>query len=220
MNDVRDAIERIGEAFDPRNGGFEDLARRRKRLRARHRVVAGALAAIVAVGGTLLTVRAFSATNPTPTPTIDPATSGPTTKTSTACPGPPKDGSPIVTFSSTSGPAGSSVEVSGRFQTGERWLQVWWNADEGTIPTRLSPPPWPATGPELRFGPTSKGPVLQVAAVAGPGSKPDCSFRTAFTVPDVEPGTYEVLRVSGIVNPPSDEAYALLSGPITFEVTG
>jgi hypothetical protein len=218
MNDVRDAIERIGGAFDAPDGGWEDLGRRRKRLRTRHRVVAGTLAAIVAGGATLLTVRAFSGSSPTRTPTVNPATSGPAT--TTVCPGPPKDGSPLVTFSSRSGPAGSEVEVSGQFQSGERWLQVWWNADEATLPSHLSPPPWPATGPQLRFGPASSGPVLRVAAVAGPGPNPDCWFRTTFTVPDVPPGTYQVLRVSGIVNPPSQQSYALLSGPFTFRVSG
>jgi hypothetical protein len=220
MNDVRDAVERVGQRFAPSDSGFEDLSRRRGRIRTKRRVAAGGVALLVAVGGTTVAVRAFVQTSPTPRSAINTGGTRSATSASAECPGPPADGSPLVTFASTSGTAGSLIEVSGAFQTGERFLQVWWNADEDRLPTWVAPPPWPASGPELRFEPAGPGPVEKVASIAGPGPNPDCSFWTTFEIPDVEAGTYTVLRVSGIVNSPDGSGYALFTGPITFEVTG
>jgi hypothetical protein len=225
MNDVREAIERIGEQFNPPDQGLEDLSRRRNRARARRRIAAGAFALAVAAGGSLLAVRAFLAPTPGSHPNTNVATtppfSSPATSTASAsgpdCPAPSGDSRPQVVLSSTSGPAGSSVEVSGRFDTGQRWLQLWWNAvDE--MPERLAPPPWPPTGPDLPLTPAGPGPVVKLASVAGPATVDGCSFHTEFTVPDVDPGTYQVLWVSGVVN--SSPGYWLFDSPVTFEVTG
>ena len=64
MNDVREAIERVGVLFDPPGGGFDDLSRRRTRARVRRRLTTGALALTVAAGGSLLAVLAFPASTP------------------------------------------------------------------------------------------------------------------------------------------------------------
>jgi hypothetical protein len=56
-------------------------------------------------------------------------------------------------------------------------------------------------GPDIRFEAATSGPVVKLAAVAGPDSTGDCSYQTQFTVPDVEAGTYELLWVLGAVNP-------------------
>jgi len=230
MNDVREAIERVGAGFDPAPGGFEDLARRRGRSRLRRRIAAGAFALTVAAGGSVVAVRAFLVANPRLPSKIRVAATWPASPlaaSSAAAAGPtecplPADGDPAVTLSSNSGPAGSSVDVSGNFVNGELWLQLWWNADGDQVGD-VAPPPWPPTGPDLQFAPAGPGPVVELASVPGPGATGDCSFRTRFTVPNVEPGTYQVLWASGTANPPSGEdGYALyvFVGPMNFEVTG
>jgi len=233
MNDVREAIERVGAGFDPPSGGLEDLARRRSRVRLRRRIAAGAFALTIAAGGSVVAVRAFLGSTPRSTTDLSskirvaatwPAPlAAPSARAAgrSECPIPSGDGS-VVTLSSTSGPAGSSVDVSGNFVNGELWLQLWWNADSdqlGDVPQ----PPWAPTGPDLQFGPAGPGPVTELASVPGPGATGDCSFSTRFTVPNVEPGTYHVLWASGTANPPSGEdGYALyvFAGPMTFSVTG
>jgi hypothetical protein len=228
MNDLRDAIERVGARFDPA-GRFDDLAGRRHRARVRRRVAAGALALTVAAAGTFIAVRAFS-TSATGRPAkINFAATSPTPSTATpsgaalepSCPTPPGERPAPVVLARTSGPAGSSVEVSGTFETGEQWLQLWWNADGDTLPATLGPPPWPPTGPDLTFGPAGPGPVVELGSVTGPTGAGDCSFQTEVTIPDVSPGSYQVAAVFGGANPPPGEAgYVYLYATLTFEVTG
>jgi hypothetical protein len=112
------------------------------------------------------------------------------------------------------------VNVSGTFTDGGLWLQLWWNAD-GDAPAKVDSPPWPPTGPDLRFAPVGPGPVVKLASMPGPESG-NCSFQTSFTVPDVGPGTYQLVWVFGVINPPqANDSFALLvSGPTPFEVTG
>jgi hypothetical protein len=230
MNDVRETIERVGARFDPPDDGLDDLSRRRKRARVRRRLTTGTLALIVATGGSLLAVRAFPAGTPkTPsktmvlatwaaspgaTPSAD-ASSGPT------CPTPTGDDPPAVVLSSTSGAAGSSIEVTGMFGSEELWMQLWWNA--GGLIGHVAPPPWPATGPDLRFAPAGPGPVLDLASIAGPAATGECSFQTQFTVPDVEPGTYRVRWVFGAEAHGTQLRYeggfALLTSLLTLQVT-
>jgi hypothetical protein len=45
----------------------------------------------------------------------------------------------------------------------------------------------------------------------------DCSFRAEFTVPDVEPGIYNVLWAFGADSP--SPGYSLFTGVLRFEVT-
>jgi hypothetical protein len=232
MNDVRDAIERVGARFDP-EAGLEDLARRGRRATIRRRVAAGVMALMVAAGGSLIAVLAFSKVSPAPpakvrvaitwlttssaTPVATPTASSPV---GASCPTPSGDSPPPVVLSSTSGRAGSSVEVSGTFETGEDWLQLWWNADGDTLPATLPPPPWPATGPDLSFDPVGPGPVVNLASMAGPAETGDCSFRAEVTVPDVSAGTYQMVAVFGGADaPPGEAGYIWLLGPFTFEVT-
>jgi hypothetical protein len=229
MNDLREAIERVGARFDP-GSGLEDLVTRRRRVRTRRRIVAGASALAIAAGGTLIAVRAFSASSPGPPGTIriaatwSPSPSGSASAGAAAvpsCPTPPGDDPGQVALSRSSGPAGSSVEVSGSFLTGQSFLQLWWNADEDTFPDQVGPPPWPPTGPDLTFGPEGPGPAVELAAVAGPGETGDCSFRTEITIPDAPPGTYAVESVFGGPSAPEGgSGYFFVYGPLTFEVTG
>jgi hypothetical protein len=231
MNDVRDAIERVGARFDPPDDGFEDLSRRLDRARKRRRIGAGALALAVATGGALLAFRSIPASAPGPNSRIRvlatwPATSNAIPKvvasSATGCPTPNGDSPPPVSLSATSGAAGSSVDVSGTFPNAELWLQLWWNA--GEPPATVAPPPWPPTGPDIRFQPAGPGPVSELASVAGPATTGDCSFHTRFTVPDVEPGTYRIQWVFGFLShalePSDQDGYALLTSVLKFQVTG
>jgi hypothetical protein len=221
VNDVREAIERVGARFDLSGGALDDLSRRRDRLRARRRVTAGGLALMIAAGGSVLAIQTFRATPAPPDVRVVatwPATRAAAVAAETNCPTPSGDGPPLVTLSSTSGSAGSPVEVSGTFGTGAQFLQLWWNADGNKIPGTVAAPPWPPSGPDLLFEPAGSGPVTELASMAGPGATEDCSFRTKFIVPNVDPGTYQVLWAFGKVDRPP--AYALLTGTLTFEVTG
>jgi hypothetical protein len=232
MNDIRGAIERVTAQFDLPNRGLGDLARRRDRVRTRRRIATGALALAVATGGAVFAAQAFIGTTPGPHPPTNvaatsasstPATTAATTATTTAgagvqeCPTPSGDSPPEVILSSKAGPAGSSVDVSGTLQTGDRFLQLWWNAADD-MPDRLDNPPWPPTGPDLRLHPAGPGPLVKLAAIPGPAATGGCSFRTEFTVPDVDPGTYQVVWVIGAAKYPP--GYSLFDSPTTFEVTG
>jgi hypothetical protein len=229
MNDVKDAIDRIGQRFDPRSDGLAELTTRRHRVDVRRRITAGALALMVGVGGSIIAARAFLGSSTGHADQVRivtvPAASGasptPATAGGATCPTPTGDSPPQVVLGSSSAPAGSSVPVSGTFTTGERWLQLWWNADdqsEGTV----TPPPWPATGPDLEraLDPVAPGLKTELAAVPGPASSDDCSFRTRFTVPDVAPGRYQVLWVFGaFASPPGVDGFALYVSPVSFEVS-
>jgi hypothetical protein len=140
----------------------------------------------------------------------------------TTCPTPSGDSPPPVVLSSTSGAAGSSVEVSGRFWNEELWMQLVWNA--GEIGGQIDPPPWPPSGPDLPFAPAGPGPVVKLAAVAGPATTGECSFQTRFTVPDVEPGTYQIQWVYGAEAQGEKlrdgGGFALFASVLTFQVTG
>jgi hypothetical protein len=231
MNDVREAIERVGARFDPRGDGVEDLHRRRGRARMRRRSAAGALAVAVAAGGALLAVRAFPASAPQvhPRPVVvatwaagSPVKANPPAR-GVYCPTPTGDSPPPVVLSTTTGTAGSSVRLSGSFGSEELWMQLLWNA--GKISGRIAPPPWPPIGPDLPFDPAGPGPVVKLAAIAGPPRTGECSFQTTFTVPDVPPGTYRLRWFFGALghsNHPSDPAgaYALWGSELTFHVTG
>jgi hypothetical protein len=241
MNDVRDAIDRVGAPFDPREAGFDDLTRRQTRARTHRRILAGALALAVMGGGSLLLVRAFPSSSSPPRPEVKVIASwaAGTVAMSTAsaqveCPTPSGDSPPPVELSSTSGAAGSSVEVTGTFWNHGLWMQLWWNA--GEIGDEIPMPPWPPTGPDLQFDPAGPGPVLRLAAIASPAVTGECSFKTKFTVPDVQPGTYQVQwlfggageprpphRPSGVIISPTDHGatFALVwSSVFSFRVTG
>jgi hypothetical protein len=232
MNEVKEAIERITARLDPAVG-FEDLPRRRDRTRARRRLAAGVTALAIAAAGSLLVVRAFPGGGraPAPLPTIvavtwpaaDSASGSPTAAAArTDCPS-PSDHDRAWALSSTSGPAGSSVDVSGTFQNGQFWVQLWWNADGDEVADKVGPPPWPPTGPDLRVGPAGPGPVVELAAVAGPASGGECSFHTSFTVPDVDSGTYQlVFVIGGMSAPPGEGGYAVFQstpGSVPFQVS-
>ncbi len=232
MNEVRAVIERVGERFDPPDGGFDDLSHRRNRARTRRRIAVGALALTVAAGGSLLAARAFPTSTPRPFSKIRvlatwPATSHPTPTAAAAsaptCPTPSGDSPPPVVLSSTSGTAGSSIEVTGVFPSEDLWMQLWWNA--GEIAGDIAPPPWPPTGPDLQFAPAGPGPVAKLAAIPGPATTGECSFQTKFTVPEVEPGSYQVQWVFGAEAHGTelrDEGglFGLLASVLTFQVTG
>jgi hypothetical protein len=231
MNEVREAIERVGALFDPPGDGFDDLSRRRKRARVRRGLTAGALALTAAAGGSFLAVRAFPASTQKPQSKIrilatwapaSMATPAAAASNEPICPTPSGNDPPPVVLSSTSGAAGSSIEVSGRFWNDELWMQLWWNA--GEITGDIASPPWPPTGPDLQFAPAGPGPVVNLASIAGPASTGDCSFKTQFTVPSVEPGTYQVQWVYGgeahATQPQSDVAFYLFTSLLTFEVNG
>ena len=112
--------------------------------------------------------------------------------------------------------------VSGRFAPRELWMQLWWNAAGPSA--HIAPPPWPPAGPDLRFAPVGSGPVVNLTSVAGPAITGDCSFQATFVVPNVEPGTYQVEWVYGLevhaTTLTDDDGFALLSSPLTFQVTG
>jgi hypothetical protein len=231
MNDIKETIERIGKRFDPPPEGLAELSRRRRRVDMRRRITAGTLAVVVGVGGSVLAARAFLGSSPpartdgfkvvtfpaastvSPTP---PATTG-----EVKCPTPSGDSPPAVILGSTSGAAGSSIQVSGTFQTGQLWLQLLWNADDESN-GHVTPPPWPPTGPNLQreLDPAAPGLMTELASVPGPQSLGDCSFRSAFTVPDVAPGRYQLLWVFGaLASPPESGGFALFLSPTTFEVS-
>jgi hypothetical protein len=231
MNEVREAIERLGARFDPPGDGFDDLSRRRRQARVRRRLMAGALALAVAAGGSLLVVRALPGSTSarhsktrvlatwTATSSATPRT---TVSSKSKCPTPSGDDPPPVVLSSTSGAAGSSIDVSGMFVTEALWMQLWWNA--GEIAGDIASPPWAPTGPDLPFVPAGPGPVVNLASIVGPAETGDCSFKTQFTVPFVEPGTYQVQWVYGgeahVTQPQGDVAFYLFSSLLTFQVTG
>ena len=230
MNDVREAIERVGERFDP-PGGFDDLSRRRGRRRGRRRLAATAVAVAVPVAGSIVLVQA----HPGPAPGRHPkpqilatwSTTAAVTPTATAtklvsCPTPNGDSPSPVLLSATSGPAGSSVDVSVTFWSALLWMQLWWNAGEMTASP--PPPPWPPTGPDLSFDPAGPGPVVKLVAEAGPETTGNCLVHTSFTVPAVEPGTYQLRWLFGNLGrstaPSVTNVYALLASELTFRVTG
>jgi hypothetical protein len=222
MNDVRKAIDRIGERVDPPRVTLADLSRRRDRIRARKRVTVAGLALMIILGGMVVAGRAFLASTPESMPMVRVAASWPATRAAvtaseTTCPTPSGDDPPPVVLSASSESAGSSVDVSGTFPKGTVFLQLWWNADGARLPATLAPPPWPPSGPDIRFEAAAPGPVVELTAVAGPDSTGDCSYETRFTVPDVEPGSYELLWVLGAVSP--SPGYALLTSEVPFEVT-
>jgi hypothetical protein len=239
MKDVHEAVERITARFAPRRG-LEDLSSRRRRVRMRRRAVAGAIAVTLATGGTLLALKALprGAPGPAPGSTILiatwPATTlasvsasasaspSPTTGAPQECPTP--SGQDVAwALSSTSGPAGSSLDVSGTFQSGQFWIELWWNADGEQIADAVGPPPWPPTGPDLQVSPAGPGPVTELVSAAGPASGGACSFNEGFTVPDVAPGTYQLVFVLGASSePPGNGGYAVFQsapGSVIFEVT-
>ncbi len=230
MNDVKDAIDRIGHRFDPPPDSLARLTRRRHRVDTRRRITAGALALTVGVGGSILAARAFLGSSAghanrvriVTVPAASGASPTPATVGGLTCPRPSGDSPPPVVLGSSSAPAGSSVSVSGTFMTGELWFQLWWNADDQSGYTTVTPPPWPATGPDLEraFDPAAPGLKEQLAAVAGPSSSGECSFRTRFTVPNVAPGHYQLLWVFGaMASPPGEGGFSLYVSPVTFEVT-
>lgn len=108
------------------------------------------------------------------------------------------------------------MDVSGTFPNGSVFLQLWWNTDGARLPATLAPLPWPLPAPDIRFEAAASDRVVKVAAVAGPDSTGDCSCETRFTVPDVDPGAYELLWVMGAVNP--SPGYAHFTSEVPFEV--
>ena len=233
MNDVRETIERITAGLEPASG-LDELSTRRNRSRARRRFIAGTLALTVAAGGSLLAVRALPRRTPTTSsqaivvatwPAASaPASTGFVGAARTDCPTPSGDDRAWA-LSATSGAVGSSVEVSGTFQEGVYWVELWWNADGDGVSDAVGPPPWPPTGPRLEVPPAGPGPVVELVSVAGPASGGDCTYRASFTVPDVEPGTYRLVFVMGALTEPKGEGggYAVLqsaSGSVTFDVSG
>jgi hypothetical protein len=241
MNDLRDAVDRVGAQFDPGEAGFDELTRRRTRSRVRRRILAGALALTVMGGGSLLLVRVFPSSPWPPAPELKVIASWavgtlaqPTPGSARVeCPTPSGDSSPPVVLSSTSGAAGSSIELTGTFWDDGLWMQLWWNA--GEIADKIPMPPWPPTGPDLQFDPAGPGPVRKLAAIAPASETGECSFETKLTVPDVQPGTYHVQwlfggaggprspHASSYVISPSDHhaTFAMVwSSVLTFRVTG
>ncbi len=229
MNEPRDAIERVGAGFDPPGDGLDDLHRRRQRTRTRRRLTAGAVAVTVAAGGSILAVRALPTSPGEPHPNIRVLATGSATSSTlptpapsagTTCPGPSSDDQTPVVLSSTSGAAGSTIDVKGTFfDSDELWMQLWWNA--GELAGTVDAPPWPPTGPDLHFTPAGPGPVVDLASIAGPATTGHCSFQATFTVPRVRPGTYRVQWVFGDQTnyPRPDGGYVLLSSELTFQVT-
>jgi hypothetical protein len=233
MNDVRETIERITAGLDPVSG-LDELSTRRNRSRTRRRIAAGALALTVATGGSLLAIRALPRRTPgtSPQPIVvatwpaasAPASGGSIVAARTDCPTPSGDDRAWA-LSATSGAAGSNIEVSGTFQEGVYWVELWWNADGDDVADAVGPPPWPPTGPRLEVPPAGPGPVVELVSVAGPASGGDCTYRESFNVPDVGPGTYQLVFVMGALTEPKGEGggYGVLqsaSGSVTFDVSG
>jgi hypothetical protein len=225
MNDLRDAIERTGAMFDPPDG-LDDLRRRGAVRRARRRGTAGALAIAVATGGAIFALRALPSSPSGPHPrskllatwapaaSVTPASEA---STGTTCPMPSSDDNAPMVLSSTSGPPGSTIDVTGTFPTDGLWMQLWWNAGEPA--DAIESPPWPPTGPDLNLGPAGPGPAVNLVSLAGPATTGECSFRATFTVPSVEPGTYRILWFFGVAGEPH-YSFAIWGNQLTFHVTG
>ena len=100
------------------------------------------------------------------------------------------------TITPTAGPAGTTVDLSGRvpmfaedgaFVKPSGTLQLWWNAlDEGLAWTALLP-----GGPDP--SPALPGDVSLVAEIPIPGA---CTYEASFVVPDVLPGSYPLTLLS------------------------
>jgi hypothetical protein len=229
VSDLREAMDRVGRPFELAGDGWGDLARRRTRIRRRRRITRVGLVVALVAGGSLAAARTLTAPNTDGDAKVKVVATWPVASLATpttaavagpSCPTPSGDSPPPATISATSGPAGSTVRAVGSFQTGWLWVQLWWNADGDAAPT-IDPPPWPPTGPDPGFGAAGPGPVIQLAAVAGPATTGECTFQATITIPDVEPGTYQLGWAFGAAALPENKGvFGLWVSQQTFEVTG
>jgi hypothetical protein len=230
VNELREAMDRLGAPYEPSEDGWGDLARRRTRVRRRRRITRVGLVVAVVAGGSLAAARTL--TPPTTNgdgkvkvlatwPVASLATPTTAAAAGPSCPAPSGDSPPPVNLPAASGAAGSSMHAVGSFQTGWLWFQLWWNADGDTLAPTIEPPPWPPTGPDPGFRAAGPGPVTQLAAVAGPATTGDCSFQTTITIPDVDPGIYHMAWAFGVQSGTGgDDGFAIWVSQMTFEVTG
>ena len=198
--------------------------REKERRDKRRRIQAGVVGIVAAIGIFVLLLQAFSPIGGRvqvpplgePTPTGQPTPTDQPTPTPPSCT--PVEGQYHASLTPSSGPAGSSVQVSGPrplynydesppFDSSPLTFEVWWNVTPDQWERLL--PSW--TGPSP--SPTGPGNVVLVGEVT---TEPVCEFQLQFTVPDVPPGSYPI-----VVMEIWDGGGALYDSDLqTFEVTG
>jgi hypothetical protein len=178
-----------------------------------------ALAITTAAAGTAAGLEAFGAGAASPPPALIFPTATPTSSAPNPhCPRPTGTGYYDTNLSSSSGPAGTTVTVSGRLptvgedgtytgRTGTTAVVVYWNLDFDRWPSITSSSPVPAV---------AGSPVQQIGTQNVANL---CTYRTQVTIPSLPPGKYpiEVLYEG----PDSSGRWGAASfAPVDFELKG
>jgi hypothetical protein len=190
-SDVRAAVERIGNRFAAPDPDVDAIVQRARTERTRSRIVAGSVTGLLAIAATFFLVQAFGLFG------ADPVVVGSSPDPSS---GIVQDPSPlecsvgpegfVATMSPASGPASSTATITGpapfehedqsRRSTSEPLaIEAWFNADASA---------WEQLIPGVDSKADTSPVLLGRQDLTG-----KCEFQISFTVPDVAPGTYEVV---------------------------
>lgn len=204
MKDLRQTLEDLGDRFEPPRVGFADYLRRgEKRRQHRQHLLVFTLSTLVLAAGAVAAVEAFNGTTQKALagiPSFKAAATVSTTDTQHKCPALSRtdnnDDSTnpyIPVLSPSSGPAGSTVTISGPLPVvdeagtyvgpGNPNISVYWNLDLDHWTSILTSPNSPTAS-------VTGSPVQHLGTQQVTGGA--CNFQIQVTIPSVAPGTYPI----------------------------
>jgi hypothetical protein len=201
MKDLKQTLEDLAERFEPPSDGFARYLRKHEQRRQqRQRLLAVTLSALVLAAGAIAGVEAFSGKTQTAFAGIrsfKAAATYSTTATQQECPAlskTPDNPNPYGSVLSTaSGPAGSTVTISGHLPVldeagsyvgpGNPDISAYWNLDFDHWTSILTSPDSPSAS-------VAESPVEHLGTYHVTGG---CDFQMQVTVPSVPPGTYPIV---------------------------
>lgn len=216
MDEIRSAMDRIGNRHSPGAKGTQDVRRRAESRRRRERAAAGVAGTAIATVAVVAGVYAFlPSKGESGSRGAVPIAAGSPSEDPT---GPPPDcswpeGQPFeATLSADAGTPGTQVTVTGPmplFDQAGRYepttdIEVWWNVDPATW-EYLTP------GSQIEPSPGVPGDIEML----GMSSVDECSFAIDVVVPDVDAGTYPIVLIG--VDP--EQESATIYGSMDFSVT-
>lgn len=217
MNDTKQVLEDMAERFDPPTAdGFARCLRlHHERRQRRQRLTILTLSLLVVAAGLLAAVEAGRGNASVGRPiALQPPPSSSTT--SPKCPVPKGEGVFNTHLSNSSGPAGSTVTVSGTLPVvsedgndvgqNSTAVVVYWNLDFDHWPSISSPSPMTAV---------SGTPVQQLGTQNVANS---CTYQVQVTIPSVPAGAYPIEVLYEGPDPSGGWSGASF-GPVNYQVT-
>jgi hypothetical protein len=215
MRDLKQVLEGLADKFEQPSDDFPDYLRRHKLRRRRQQRVAvlTTLSILVVAVASMGALEALHRSTPKASRSANAAATFSTTATQPLCPvlGPPGD---VPSLSSSSGPAGSTVTISGPLPDSNGRVYLGPGSPDLTVYWNLNPDDWESVyqSPNSPTASVAGTPVQYLGTQHFTGA---CNFQMQIQIPSgAAPGTYPIVVLI------QDSGWGTDLDPMNYQVVG